>query len=182
MTAGRAHRPERYHGRHAVPTTRPLGSGWKGRAFALMAAVAVMVSLMMYFDGRAEAAAAKPKRHTAMNYVKAQRGDWYQYGATGPHRWDCSGLVMKAYRKAGIWLPRTTYQIQKHWRLQRVSFSKAKWGDIVFTSPGHVELYGHGGSRGWMVGAHRSGTRVSYKRIYSGARGYPRVYHVKGAG
>lgn len=116
-----------------------------------------------------------PKQYTAMKYAKAQIGDPYRYGGTGPSSWDCSGLVQAAYRHAGISLPRTTGDMQRSPKLQRTSHPH--WGDIVmFGSPAyHVELYGH---TGWMLGAHHSGTRVSYKAIYSGAK----YYHVKGAG
>ena len=171
-----------YSARHARPsTTSPLMSGWGGRAVAVLAAFAVMISLVLYFDARADAATT-PKRHVAMKYALAQKGDWYKYGATGPSRWDCSGLVMMAYRKAGISLPRTTYDMQSSRKLVRVSASRAKWGDIVFLSSGHVELYVKGGSNGWMFGAHHSGTKVGYKRIYNGSGSYPRFYHVRGAG
>lgn len=116
-----------------------------------------------------------PKQYTAMKYAKAQIGDPYRYGGNGPGSWDCSGLVVGAYRHAGISLPRTTQDIQRSSKVQRTYHPH--WGDLVmFGSPAyHVELYGH---TGWMLGAHHSGTRVSYKAIYSGAK----YYHVKGAG
>ena len=40
-------------------------------------------------------------------YAEAQLGKSYQYGATGPDAFDCSGLAMMAYRAAGIVIPRT---------------------------------------------------------------------------
>lgn len=117
-----------------------------------------------------------PKQYTAMRFARAQIGDPYRYGGNGPGSWDCSGLVYAAYKHAGITIPRTTGGLAHSSKLQRTSHPH--WGDIVLFGTTHVELYGHGGSHGWMLGAHHSGTRVGYKRIYSGAK----FYHVRGAG
>ena len=43
-------------------------------------------------------------------YAEAQLGKPYQWGATGPDAFDCSGLAMMAYRAAGITIPRTSQQ------------------------------------------------------------------------
>jgi cell wall-associated NlpC family hydrolase len=128
------------------------------------------------------AAAATPKRYIAMEFARDQIGDPYsQRNPQGPNHWDCSGLVQAAYKKAGYKdFPRTTYTIIKYKKLKRTY--SPHWGDIVFLSAGHVELYGHGGSKGWMLGAHHSGTRVSYVRIYKSGSGWPKFYHVSGAG
>lgn len=122
-----------------------------------------------------------PKRHTAMRWAKTQKGDRYCYGGNGPSCWDCSGIVVAAYKKVGITLPRTTYDMIKSSKLSKTS--SPRWGDIVFTSSGHVELYSHkeGGVR-WMFGAHNSSKPVGYARVYSGASGYPKYFRVKGAG
>lgn len=123
---------------------------------------------------------ATPKRHTAMHYAKAQTGDPYRYGATGPSSWDCSGLVMKAYAKAGISLPRTTGGMLGSSKLVRTS--SPKWGDLAFFGSGHVEFYTSGSrTKGYSFGAHKSGTRVSY-RPYSSYYHPTAFYHVKGAG
>lgn len=41
-------------------------------------------------------------------FARAQVGDAYVLGSTGPNSWDCSSLVQAAYRQAGIDLPRTS--------------------------------------------------------------------------
>ncbi|MCE6997704.1 NlpC/P60 family protein [Saccharothrix sp. S26] len=44
----------------------------------------------------------------ALQFALEQQGDMYLYGATGPDRWDCSGLTSKAYAYAGVTIPRTS--------------------------------------------------------------------------
>ena len=84
-------------------------------------------------------------------YAEAQLGKPYQWGATGPDSFDCSGLAMMAYRAAGITIPRTS---QQQWAAgPQVPASQVQPGDLVFfagsdgtvTAPGHVGIVtGHG--------------------------------------
>jgi cell wall-associated NlpC family hydrolase len=84
-------------------------------------------------------------------FARAQIGKPYQFGATGPDEFDCSGLTMMAYRAAGITIPRTS---QQQWAFgKRIPASQARPGDLVFfagadgtlTAPGHVGIViGHG--------------------------------------
>jgi len=124
------------------------------------------------------AASSTPKRITAYKYAKTQQGDRYQYGGNGPNTWDCSGLVKWAYGKVGINLPRTTGDLLRDSRDQLMRTNYPRNGDLVLNDH-HVELYVHykDGVR-WMFGAHHSGTRVGYAKIYSGLR----YYRVRGAG
>ena len=56
-------------------------------------------------------AQAHPRLIRAVTYGLRQRGDKYRFGAEGPNRWDCSGLVYFSYRKAGFRdMPRTSRQ------------------------------------------------------------------------
>ncbi len=48
----------------------------------------------------------------AIAYAEAQLGKPYLWGGTGPDAFDCSGLVMMAYRQAGVIIPRTS---QEQW-------------------------------------------------------------------
>jgi cell wall-associated NlpC family hydrolase len=87
----------------------------------------------------------------AIAYAREQLGKPYQWGGIGPDSFDCSGLAMKAWRRAGVSIPRTS---QDQWtRLPHVSRSQLRPGDLAFaagadgtvTSPGHVVIYiGHG--------------------------------------
>ena len=51
----------------------------------------------------APSSAAEPKTEAQqiIRIAKAQRGDPWRYGATGPESFDCSGLVIYAYKQAG---------------------------------------------------------------------------------
>ena len=83
---------------------------------------------------------------TVISYAREQLGKPYLWGGTGPDAFDCSGLVMMAYRAAGINIPRTSEE-QWSWG-PRISASQVEPGDLVFfagsdgtpTSPGHVGL------------------------------------------
>jgi cell wall-associated NlpC family hydrolase len=79
-------------------------------------------------------------------YAEEQIGKPYQWGATGPSSFDCSGLVMMAYRAAGITIPRTS---QQQWDYgEQIPASQVRPGDLVFfagadgtvTAPGHVGI------------------------------------------
>ena len=62
-------------------------------------------------------------------YAEAQLGKPYQYGATGPDAFDCSGLAMMAYRAAGIAIPRTS---QAQWAYgTQIPASQVQPGDLV---------------------------------------------------
>jgi cell wall-associated NlpC family hydrolase len=83
---------------------------------------------------------------TAIKFAQEQIGKPYAFGATGPDSFDCSGLVMMAYRAAGINIPRTAAE-QYHFGAP-VAASAVSPGDLVFfkgadgtaASPGHVGL------------------------------------------
>jgi cell wall-associated NlpC family hydrolase len=79
-------------------------------------------------------------------YAEAQLGKPYQWGATGPDAYDCSGLATMAYRAAGVSIPRTS---QEQWQFgTRIPASAAQPGDLVFfagadgtpQAPGHVGI------------------------------------------
>lgn len=101
-----------------------------------------------------------------------QLGDAYDFGATGPDRWDCSSLVQHAYRQMGIDLPRVTYDQVAMPGLQVVSLDKLQPGDLVFSDWGdgrnsHVGLYA-GNDR--ILEAGTGG--VAYEQFGPGYRGH----------
>lgn len=74
----------------------------------------------------------------AVRAALSRLGCPYVWGATGPDRFDCSGLVQWSYARAGIPLPRTTYdQINEGIPVAR---SDVRPGDLVFPHSGHVQL------------------------------------------
>lgn len=76
-------------------------------------------------------------------FVKAQIGDAYVSGGTGPNSWDCSGLVQTAFKQVGIDLPRVS-QDQSTAGTQ-VSLDNLQPGDILYWgsagSAYHVAVY-----------------------------------------
>ncbi len=86
------------------------------------------------------------KGERAVNFALAQRGDMYQYGATGPDRWDCSGLTMVAWRNQGVYLPRSSKSQYAY--VKKISYSELRAGDLIFWGSGgrassvyHVSMY-----------------------------------------
>lgn len=78
----------------------------------------------------------------ALEYAYEQKGAPYHYGGTGPYKsgFDCSGLVMMAWRHAGVSLPRVVPD--QYNATRRVSRSDLQPGDLVFFDGlGHVGLY-----------------------------------------
>ena len=81
------------------------------------------------FDSRAQ---------TAVRAALSRLGCPYVWGAAGPDRFDCSGLVTWAYAQAGVPLHRTTYD-QIHDGLP-IAAAQIRPGDLVFPHAGHVQL------------------------------------------
>ena len=74
----------------------------------------------------------------AVRAALTRLGSPYVWGAVGPHRFDCSGLVKWAYAQAGVPVRRTTYeQILDGVPVGR---SQVRPGDLVFPHTGHVQM------------------------------------------
>jgi hypothetical protein len=116
--------------------------------------------------------------------AKAKLGDPYQYGATGPGAFDCSGLMQEVYGETGIKIPRTS---EEQWRFgTSVSADQLQAGDLVFTAgsdgtasnPGHVGMYDGAGG---VIQAPHTGTDVQVTPLKDfGATGYRRMPGVAG--
>ncbi|MER5266723.1 NlpC/P60 family protein [Actinosynnema sp. NPDC002837] len=75
----------------------------------------------------------------ALQFALEQQGDMYLYGATGPDRWDCSGLTSKAYAYAGVTIPRTSGGQAGAGR--PVSRGEVQAGDLIIYNGGnHVGM------------------------------------------
>ncbi|MFD3925904.1 C40 family peptidase [Streptomyces sp. NBC_01356] len=80
---------------------------------------------------------------TVIAFLKAQVGDAYVMGGTGPNSWDCSGLVQAAFKQAGVDLPRVSGD--QSTAGTPVSLSNLAVGDILYWgsagSAYHVGVY-----------------------------------------
>lgn len=116
--------------------------------------------------------APPPKIQKAVKVAKAQKGDPYVYGASGPRSFDCSGLTSFAYAKAGIRLPRTSGAQAA--RARHVSKNSMRRGDLVFFHSGgdvyHVGIYwGRNNGHRLILDAPRPGQSVGFTRIWTKA-------------
>lgn len=80
---------------------------------------------------------------TVISFLKAQLGDAYVMGATGPNAWDCSSLVQAAFKQVGVELPRVSQD--QSMQGTEVSLSNLQVGDILYWgakgSAYHVGVY-----------------------------------------
>ncbi|MFI6085545.1 C40 family peptidase [Streptomyces sp. NPDC051217] len=141
-----------------------------GTASVLLAAVGGT----MLAPGAVSEAHAQPAATRALDVAASKKGAPYKYGATGPHRFDCSGLTAFAYKKAGKKLPRTAQQ--QYNRTRHISASSRRQGDLVFFHYGrsvyHVGIYA---GRGKIWHSPKSGQVVRLQRIWSKSVLYGRV-------
>ncbi|MEV0827423.1 C40 family peptidase [Nonomuraea rubra] len=91
-----------------------------------------------------------------------KRGIPYVWGGTSDRGYDCSGLMLRAYEKAGIDLPRTARE-QYGAFSRKISWNDLEPGDLVFFSNlGHVGMIS---KPGYMVHAPRSGDVVKEEKL-----------------
>src|ERR1022692_1686490 len=105
---------------------------------------------------------APPNQTTAVIIpcAQAQLGKPYLWGGTGPDAFDCSGLVMMAYRAGGMNIPRTSQE--QYAAGPQIPASQAQPGDLVFFagSDGTIAAPGHVGlviGKGMMIEAYATG-------------------------
>jgi cell wall-associated NlpC family hydrolase len=103
---------------------------------------------------------------SVLAYARAQLGKWYQWGGAGPSTFDCSGLTMMAWQKAGVYMPHGSQA--QYAMTRRVSIDALQPGDLVFFGASgatnhHVGIYVGGGQ---MIEAPHTGAQVRYASIY----------------
>jgi cell wall-associated NlpC family hydrolase len=111
--------------------------------------------------------------------IQVAQREPYCYGGTGPDCFDCSGLVVAAYRYAGVNLPgrgvRTSRQLYAF--TTRISLKVSRTGDLLFYDydhdgvVSHVEiLYRKGGTGPRMAvsATHSGGPPVNFHPIRHG--------------
>lgn len=132
---------------------------------ALRVAVTALTALALAVSLQAPADAASRrvrKINHAVEVARHQKGDPYRYGADGPRRFDCSGLVQFSFGRAGLSLPRSSREQADYAR--RIRRSHMRPGDLLFF--------------------HRRNGRVYHVAIYTGRtrRGRTRMVHAPSPG
>jgi cell wall-associated NlpC family hydrolase len=110
-------------------------------------------------------AATAAQGRTAVDYAKRQLGKPYEWGASGPSSFDCSGLTMRAWAAAGISIDH--WSVAQYGEGNHVSRAQLRSGDLVFfaydTSDAstihHVGIYV---GNGMMINAPHTGANVRY--------------------
>jgi cell wall-associated NlpC family hydrolase len=99
---------------------------------------------------------------TAIRFACAQIGKAYQFGASGPDAYDCSGLTSAAWAEGGVGLPHNAAQQRS--TVAYVERSDLRPGDLVFyySDLSHVAMYA---GDGYIVHANSPSNPVNMKPI-----------------
>jgi hypothetical protein len=136
---------------------------WEAIAASLVQNVGQVADVSGCGQGAGPLLPPSPAAAAAIQTALAEQGKPYVWGAVGPDSFDCSGLMLWAYRKAGIILPRVSAD-QFHARAQ-LPVRSAQPGDLIFlatdtSNPAtihHVMMYLGGGK---VVEAQETGVPV----------------------
>ncbi|GGW44479.1 glycoside hydrolase [Streptomyces lucensis JCM 4490] len=124
--------------------------------------------------GLATEASAATVAAKALKVAASKKGAPYAWGATGPRRFDCSGLTLYSFKKAGKKLPRTA--AQQYNKTHHISARNRKAGDLVFFHYGssvyHVGIYA-GHNKIWH--APKTGDVVKLQKLWTKSVWYGRV-------
>jgi cell wall-associated NlpC family hydrolase len=142
-----------------------------GVTSALTAAAVAGPLLAPGLLSQADAATVQSK---AVKIAASKKGSPYKYGAVGPKRFDCSGLTVYSFKKAGKKLPRTAQQ--QYNKTKHIKKASRKVGDLVFFHSGssvyHVGIYA-GHNKIWH--APKPGKTVRLEKIWTNSAWYGRV-------
>ena len=136
-----------------------------GRRALAPVALAAALALTAIPAAAQPVAATETEADQIVRIAKAQVGDPYRYGAEGPYSFDCSGLVIYSYTKAGDGAVigsgkyRSARALYDYFRSKgKASRTDPRKGDIVVWGNGsHVGIYIGDGK---AVSALTSGVRV----------------------
>jgi cell wall-associated NlpC family hydrolase len=134
------------------------------RAF-IPAALAAAILLSLAPATPAAATTTTTEAQQIVQIAKAQLGDPWRYGATGPYAFDCSGLVVYAYKRAGdgavirAGTLRSARSIYLYFKSRgKASRTNPRIGDLVVWGYGsHIGIYIGNGK---AISTLRSGVRV----------------------
>ncbi|OLE19941.1 MAG: hypothetical protein AUG49_26610 [Catenulispora sp. 13_1_20CM_3_70_7] len=104
------------------------------------------------------------RARTAIEAAYANLGKPYVFGAEGPDAFDCSGLIQRAWREAGVELPRTSSEQAEAG--QQVPLSQIRPGDLViyYSGRNHIGMYV---GEGKIIHAPHPGTVVRISPLMS---------------
>jgi cell wall-associated NlpC family hydrolase len=120
-------------------------------------------------DWAPDAGASAARGNIAANWALSQLGKPYRWGAAGPDSYDCSGLALRAWARAGVRLLHWTgYQWVSG---PHVPLDRLRRGDLVFfayntADPATIHHVGIYIGNGLMVDAPYTGAFVEIDSIY----------------
>ena len=138
------------------------------RAFAFILALLAAGCASAPYQPPASAGSTKPTaelRDDAAMHAQKMVGKPYKYGGASPSGFDCSGLVLYSYKRAGLVLPHSTDRQRSVSRPIRLG--EVRRGDLLFFNQegkkfGHVGIYVGDGR---FVHAPSSGKSVRADRL-----------------
>lgn len=149
----------------------PALATWRRWCVMIPLLVVAALALSMFQAPSADARAARERKVTsAVAVARNQIGDPYSYGAAGPNRFDCSGLTMFSYGRAGLYLPRSSdaqYRYVRH-----INKSNIRRGDLMFfyNSGGvyHTGIFlGRDNGNAYILHSPRTGSVVHRERVWT---------------
>lgn len=141
------------------------------RILVLIAALAVILAATLVTAPQADAASRGERIQKARKIALNQIGDPYSYGAAGPNRFDCSGLIFYATHKAGFkGVPRTSRAQSKF--LRNIKKKNMRPGDFIYfyNSGGvyHAGIFlGRKKGKVWLLHSPRPGSRVHKTTVWT---------------
>lgn len=104
--------------------------------------------------------------YVAAAFACGEAGKPYVWGAAGPDAYDCSGITMVAWQKAGVYLPHNAAAQRRS--MPYVTQADLQIGDLVFyySDLSHVAIYVGAGK---VVSAPQPGDVVRMMDMYTGA-------------
>jgi cell wall-associated NlpC family hydrolase len=149
-----------------VPTHHTQLSSHARRIPALLALLTALLGSLPVTVG-APAADAMTPGSAYVQEASHHAGAPYQYGASGPSRFDCSGFTMYVFGRFGKRLPHSSSA--QYSDVRHIAKSSKQVGDLLFFrdssgSIGHVGIYAGNGK---MWDAPHSGDHVRLRAIYS---------------
>jgi cell wall-associated NlpC family hydrolase len=133
----------------------------------LVALVAMAVLVTGTHLEAAPAEARHTEQHKVMRFAKNQIGKPYKWGATGLRRYDCSGLIYRTYKEAGV--------LRKIGGSRKTSRGYFRWfrdRGLITKKPRRGDLVVWGKSRvthiGIFAGYNRKGRPMAISALHKG--------------